>query len=337
MKKSWGILVHLGMNMWGDAKAQKELHFDMDVWNKIVDRCVEKGIDTILLDVGEGICFHSHPEIGIEGSWTPEKATAEVRRLKKLGISLVPKLNFSTVHDAWLGIYERMVSTPVYYQVCRDLIHEIYEIFDHPEYIHLGMDEETAKHADDPDYTYVALRFGDLWIHDAKYLYECVKETGAKCHMWQCTFVEYGDAVYNALPNDIVIGSSHYYSHKKENWHRISEQSEREKEYYATRFVKRHGYSIEYIEEDPVVAKKMEGRRVMMQKGYHIMIVTTNLFTKTNEIDEAEHIKEAYTKEQEALVDGFMACPWLKTVKENEAGILEQIDLLAKAKEYYLS
>ena len=41
-----------------------------------------------------------------------------------------------------VGIYERMVSTPIYYQVCKDLIEEAYEMFDHPEFIHIGMDEE---------------------------------------------------------------------------------------------------------------------------------------------------------------------------------------------------
>ena len=34
---------------------------------------------------------------------------AEKARLAALGIDLVPKLNFSTAHDLWLGDYHRMV------------------------------------------------------------------------------------------------------------------------------------------------------------------------------------------------------------------------------------
>lgn len=62
-----------------------------------------------------------------------------------LGIKLIPKLNFSATHDAWLGEYERMVSTKTYYTVCQDIINEIYEVFEHPDYIHLGMDEEDSR------------------------------------------------------------------------------------------------------------------------------------------------------------------------------------------------
>ena len=66
--------------------------------------------------------------------------------LRALGIEPLPKLNFSTCHDAWLGPYSRMVSTPAYYDVCRDLIDEVAELFGGPRFFHLGMDEETAQH-----------------------------------------------------------------------------------------------------------------------------------------------------------------------------------------------
>ena len=111
MKPSFGILIHFGENMWGDLKAQTTLHFDREVWNNIIEKCIEEGLDTIVLDLGEGIKYNSHPEIGIDGSWSPEEMKEEVLRLKKRGLRLIPKLNFSTVHDAWMGEYERMVST----------------------------------------------------------------------------------------------------------------------------------------------------------------------------------------------------------------------------------
>ena len=64
------------------------------------------------VDVGEGLVYPSHPELVIEGSWSPDKLRAEVRRLRAMGVEAVPKLNFSTSHNGWLKQYRRMVSTP---------------------------------------------------------------------------------------------------------------------------------------------------------------------------------------------------------------------------------
>lgn len=73
------------MNMWGDQRARKKLAFDREVWNHIVDKCAEKGVNTILLDVGEGIRFDSHPEIAIEGSWIPEEMKKRGAQIKGNG------------------------------------------------------------------------------------------------------------------------------------------------------------------------------------------------------------------------------------------------------------
>ena len=116
--KMWGILIHLGRNLYAEKKVNTVLEFDEPVWNKVADRCAEKGINTIILDVGEGVVYPSHPELAIEGSWTPEKVKREVLRLRKMGVEVVPKLNFSAFHDAWLQEYGRMVSTSVYYRGC---------------------------------------------------------------------------------------------------------------------------------------------------------------------------------------------------------------------------
>ena len=93
MKKMYALLVQMGMNMWDEY--HQELLFDEAVWNHIVEKCVECGLTHIVLDVGEGILLKSHPELAVKGSWEPEKLSAEVNRLKELGITLIPKLNFS--------------------------------------------------------------------------------------------------------------------------------------------------------------------------------------------------------------------------------------------------
>ena len=52
-------------------------------------------------------------------------------------------MNFSAYHDLWLQEYGKsLISTPEYYKVCKDLIDEVCELFEYPEYFHLGLDEE---------------------------------------------------------------------------------------------------------------------------------------------------------------------------------------------------
>jgi len=98
-------------------------------------------MNALVLDLGDGVRWDSHPEIAVENAWTPAKLREELDRARELGIEPLPKLNFSTAHDAWLGPYSRMVSTPQYYEVCRDLIDEASELFGRPRLFHLGMDE----------------------------------------------------------------------------------------------------------------------------------------------------------------------------------------------------
>ena len=118
MERKWGILTHLSFNIAGDLKRQEKLIFDEAVWNRVVDKCEEHGLNTIVLDVNDGVQWESHPEISLPGAWSKEKVRSEVLRLREKGIQIIPKLNFSTTHDVWMGEYGRMVSTSVYYKVC---------------------------------------------------------------------------------------------------------------------------------------------------------------------------------------------------------------------------
>ncbi|MDQ3657149.1 MAG: Tat pathway signal protein, partial [Chloroflexota bacterium] len=129
-----------------DLSHSPRLRWDDKLWDDLTKQIVAAGGNQVIFSLGDGIRYDSHPEIAVEGAWTPTEMKAEKQRLASLGITLVPKLNFSTGHDLWLGDYHRMVSTPVYYEVCADLIAEVIEIFDHPPLFHLGYDEETWYH-----------------------------------------------------------------------------------------------------------------------------------------------------------------------------------------------
>ena len=158
------------------------LRWDDKLWSDLTGQMVDAGVNQIIFSLGDGIKYDSHPEIAVDGAWTPAEMKAEIRRLAELGITLVPKLNFSTGHDLWLGDYHRMVSTPTYYQVCSDLIAEVIDIFDNPPLFHLGYDEETWHHQS--WYEYVVVRAHDLWWRDFLWFVEQVESRGSRPWIW---------------------------------------------------------------------------------------------------------------------------------------------------------
>ena len=128
----WGFLIQLGHNMWrekplaGDTPEKDKEHLyahdrnrtDVAMWNEITEYYARKGANLVLIDLGEGLAYPSHPELAVKGSWSPARMREEIARLKGLGLEPIPKLNFSACHDAWLKDYSRMVATPEYYKVC---------------------------------------------------------------------------------------------------------------------------------------------------------------------------------------------------------------------------
>ena len=148
------MLIHIGTNLWYEkgnerggggevwkCPASDDMRFDINLFREYTEHCRECGINTLVLDLADGIVYESHPEIAINGSLTRAELVRELDRLWGMGFEVIPKLNFSTCHDYWLKDYARMVSTKTYYDVCRDIIEEVCEVFK-PKYLHIGYDEE---------------------------------------------------------------------------------------------------------------------------------------------------------------------------------------------------
>ncbi|MCR5262506.1 MAG: hypothetical protein K6D94_01425 [Clostridiales bacterium] len=232
-------LAHLGYNMWKEAPVDRidgvkatdmpfveqatasyDLRFDTDEWDKIVKLLIEAGCDTVLLDIGEGVVYERHPELAVNGSWSKQRLADEISRLKGLGLTVLPKLNFSACHDEWLGIYSRMVSTPEYYRVCADCIDELAELFSGADMFHLGMDEETAGHQS--TYKYIVVRQCDLWWHDFDFLVKTVEKHGMRPWVWSDYGWHNADLFWKNMSKDIV----------QSNWY-YGDFVENEKHYYG--------------------------------------------------------------------------------------------------------
>ena len=215
----WAYLLHLGYNMWNEAdnfnvegyiRASDTLRFDEDTYRQIIAALRDAGCNTIMLDIGEGIQYQSHPELSVKGSWSHEKLRAELASLRAMGFTVYPKLNFSTCHDEWLGEYARMVSTKVYYEVCRDVIREVSELFDRPAYFHIGMDEEDYE--TQANYLYACMRQDTLWWHDLQFFCDECRKNGATPIMWSDTG-RYIQDFFEKIPRDVVQNNWYYWSY----------------------------------------------------------------------------------------------------------------------------
>lgn len=220
----WGNLIHLSYNMWCDRLpaswgpyTREQLHlvqisdtlrFDDSLWRDITDRMVKAGMNMVVIDIGDAIEYKSHPEISVKQAWSASRLGEELTRLRSMGLEPIPKLNFSAGHDQWLHDYSRMVSTPVYYKVCADLIAEVAELFGKPRFFHLGYDEETA--GNQKAYAISIVRQHELWWHDFHFFTSTVEAQGCRPWIWSDYAWGHPDEFYENMPTT-VLQSNWYY------------------------------------------------------------------------------------------------------------------------------
>ena len=217
----WSYLIHLGTNMWDDEYARRTtppytgesvyrrvLQTDRAVWRQVTDFIAAQGVNTLLIDLGEGVRYASHPELAAEGAWTREELAAELTRLRGIGLTPIPKLNFSACHDLWLGPYRMMRCSDTYYAVCHDLIDEVCELFGKPAYFHLGMDEEAFEYQ---KYYGSAFERGEqLWWHDLYDLAGRCERAGARAWVWSDYYWRHPDIFVKRMPKSIVQSNWRY-------------------------------------------------------------------------------------------------------------------------------
>lgn len=218
----WAHLVHLGSNMWneeGNTRGREHrstpcaspvLRFDRELWDSHMKGLRDSGVNTLVVDLGEAMLYESHPELAVEGSFDRKRMLEEIAKLRALGFEVVPKLNFSTCHDVWLKDYSRMVSTPIYYQVCKDLINEVCEVFK-PKYFHIGMDEENERLQ--RNFDMAIMRQHDLWWHDLYYFVDLVEKNNARAWVWSDYIWSHTDEYLAKMPKT-VLQNNWYYSNK---------------------------------------------------------------------------------------------------------------------------
>jgi hypothetical protein len=235
----WANLLHLSYNMWEDTVPEKyrdenyecktcqearewahgyrpHLTFDEPAWNTLLQDMSNVGMNMVIIDLGDAILYDSHPEIAVKNAWTPEKLKFELAKMRKLGLEPIPKLNFATTHDIWLGPYARMVSTDIYYAVCRDLIAEVIHLFDQPRFFHLGMDEELPSYQMHQRYNLT--RQKDLWWGDLYFYIGEVEKGNVRPWIWSDYAWHQPELFFRKMPKSVLQSNWYYgmeFDHKK--------------------------------------------------------------------------------------------------------------------------
>lgn len=314
----WGLMLQLGHNMWAEAplwgkvEPEKADRYASDcnrtddrLWNEVTEYAAKKGVNAILIDLGEGMVYPSHPELAVEGSWSPERLRQELARLRRLGLEPIPKLNFSAKHDAWLKDYSRMVSSPAYYKVCADLIRDVCEIFDCPRLFHIGMDEErmTAQKKD----RLVVSRQGELWWHDFMFFVREVERNGSKAWCWSdVNWVHHKEFLDN-MPKSVMQSNWHYFF--------LQNMVRNENEIQKRDWPESWAGPLGFLELD--------------EAGYSDILCASNYMQPKN-IEVL--VRFAKTHLDRSLVKGFLIAPWARSYGEDgRKKILEACDLVEKA------
>ncbi len=311
-KMMWTYLLHLGTNMWADKDGEQEspwectmryhdeLCCDKRVWDDVLAFLPAQGINTVVIDLADGVRYESHPELAIRDSWTGAQLRCELQKIRQLGMTPVPKLNFSAAHSAWLKQYGRMLSTDAYYRVCEDLIDEVCRLFDGPGLFHLGMDEETAEHQ--RTHSLVSVRGEKLWWGDLYRLFERCGRNGARPWVWSDYYWRHPEAFAAQMPKDVL----------QSNW------------YYG------------FIDTAP--PRGTEERRyidayfALERLGYE-QVPTGSTFNCRENLGDT--VRMGRERLNPALLRGYMAAPWMMTHRHNYHGLLQEAVRLGVAKARY--
>ena len=295
----WSYLLHLSTHMWADGSKESKVWYlnepvytennnvDLDVWDSTIQFLGECKYNMVIIDVGDAIQYESHPEISAPDAWSKDFLKQKLNEIRALGMEPIPKLNFSACHHTWLKQYSRMLSSPIYHQVCADLIAEVCEAFDYPRFFHLGFDEENAQWQISLEKAIV--RGEKLWWGDLFFMAKECEKHGARPWVWSDYFWYHPDLFKKNMPKSIL----------QSNW------------FYDT------------MTDHPVgsfIHTELSAYVELDELGYDQVLTGSTWRQDSNLYQTVAHGKERISPE---LLKGFMAAPWEMTVLKNRYTLMD--------------
>ena len=191
-----------------DGAYHDKVYFEKAAFHKMTEEAKNAGFDTLVLELAEGIVYNCHPELAIEGSMPRDEFKAELERLKNMGFSLIPLVDFSPAKNAWMQELG-YVGTKRYDDACEAILREVIELFERPEYVHLGYDDESFLAQEDNAVIYK--RHYSKRIEDANRLFDICREYGVKPWIWMSKAIleAYGgeEEFRKGIPTDVTLTS----------------------------------------------------------------------------------------------------------------------------------
>ena len=320
MNKIYGLMAFLG---W--ASRRGPVNFSEKLFDEILENCAAKGVNTVMWNVADGIQYKSHPEVATEGALPAQYVRDMVKKMKSMGITPMPKLNFSTSHDAWMGDWTYRVSSKAYYGFCRDMIAETAELFDGPEIFHIGLDEEDAIHQKGRQY--IVFRDGDLKWSDYNFYMDCVKENGARPAAWSDVFWYDPEGCVKNISKDLILFPWYYGSIHPENYRPIAEREEWIEWYAKPEYA---GMDIRFVEDDPDWVRQRKTLLTAPQAGYDVIPCVSTFYGCQHNTEDVMEYVEANVPQKQIL--GYMTAPWKHTTEEFREDFDLSIDLMQNAK-----
>lgn len=303
----WGIMLYLSDHMWGDETTAPGWYMDRRYadnisttekeWDMAVKFMAEHKYNLALIDVGDGIKYESHPEVSAPNAWDKDLLKKKLDEMRALGIEPIPKLNFSTAHDTWMKQYRRMVSTPMYYQFCADVIREVCEVFGNPRFFHIGCDEEVPQHQ--LSHEMIIVRNADLWWHDFYFLCKECEKYGARPWIWSDYVWKNEELFLKNMPKS-VLQSNWFYDEFRE-----------------------------YGDNMPGERRAIECYELLDKHGFDQIPTGSTWLRASNLYQTVGHGKLKLSPEH---VKGFLGAPWTRTDEMGIYAIYDEINKLYLAR-----
>ena len=275
---------------------------DVETWDKTVAFLAERKYNMIVIDVGDGIRYESHPEISAPDAWDKDFLRKKLAEARALGLEPIPKLNFSCCHHTWLKHYRRMVSTPEYYRVVADVIREVAEVFDNPRYFHLGMDEENEQNQRFREQVHI--RHEALWWHDLYYYFGEAERYGCTPWVWADYCWDFPDSYLAKMPKS-ALQSNWYY----ERFNAYPENSRQGRAINTYRLLSEHGFR---------------------------QVPCCSCWDQAGSANVRQTLAFSRDQLDPASIAGFMVAPWYRVQADNEFRLKDDAHTLyVMRKEYY--
>lgn len=294
--KIWACLLHLSFNFAGGIKnwggLRSEFEPEQSVWDEAIQTMSKQGINMVVINLDDSVQWHSHPEIALKNAWPPDRLRTELAKIRQAGIEPIPMLNFSATHDAWMGKYSRMLSSQIYYGVCRDLIREAIKLFDTPRFIHFGMDEETYEFQ--KQFDHIIIRQNEQWWGDLYFYISEAMTHGVRPWVWADYLWHHPDTFFKMMPKSVV----------QSNW------------YYGNEFNEGIGYVKAYLD--------------LAREGYDQIPTGSNQLSNPTSIGNTVNYCSRHIDDHHLM--GFLQTFWMPTIGKYRDPIIQGIEMTGKAR-----